>query len=223
VSATAAQPARGRFITLEGGEGAGKSTQVKLLAAALARAGVDAHVTREPGGAPGAEIIRSLLVEGDVDRWLPMTEALLNYAARMEHVAHTIEPALAAGRWVVSDRFSDSTVAYQGYGHDLGAEVVNRLHDLALGAFLPDLTIVLDIPVQAGLARAGRRFEDAGENEDRYERMDENFHRRLRDGFIDIARRNPERCVVVDADRGQAAVEAEIRDLVAKRLGVALP
>ncbi|MEE8351002.1 MAG: dTMP kinase, partial [Rhodospirillales bacterium] len=144
----------GKFITLEGGEGGGKTTQIKLLAEALKEAGIDPVVTREPGGAPAAEVIRRLLVEGDVARWQPMTETLLHYAARLEHVYNVIEPALTMGRWVISDRFADSTVAYQGYGHDLGRETINKVHELVLGSFQPDLTIILDIPMQDGLARA---------------------------------------------------------------------
>ncbi|HIC29927.1 MAG TPA: dTMP kinase, partial [Rhodospirillales bacterium] len=195
--------AQGKFISLEGGEGAGKTTQIKMLADTLKAAGFDPVITREPGGAPGAEMIRSLLVEGDIDRWQPMTEALLHFAARLEHVRETIAPALEEGQWVVSDRFSDSTIAYQGYGHDLGQETMARLHELVLGGFQTDLTLILDIPVEAGLARAGKREAgkiEAGESagEDRYERMDLDFHRRLRDGFLGIARRNSERCLIVD-------------------------
>lgn len=212
----------GRFITLEGGEGAGKTTQIKLLADALKSAGRDVVVTREPGGAPSAEAIRSLLVEGDTDRWRPMTEALLNYAARLEHVEATIKPALAKGRWVLSDRFADSTVAYQGYGFDLGAESIKRLHRLVLGDFQPDLTIILDLPMEAGLKRAAGRTDKASSREDRYERMDTKFHQRLRDGFLDIARRDPERCAVVDASKGEAAVHEWICTLVHNRLGVKL-
>ena len=215
--------ADGRLITLEGGEGAGKSTQIRLLAEALRKAGLDPVVTREPGGAPGAETIRKLLVEGDVYRWLPMTEALLHYAARIEHVRTTIEPALSAGRWVVCDRFADSTVAYQGYGHDLGAETVYRLHRLTLGDFQPDLTVILDVPVETGLARAGGRHAGGNAREDRYERMDKAFHQRLRDGYLDIARRNPERCAVVDATKNEKAVHEWIRTLVHNRLGLKLP
>jgi dTMP kinase len=213
----------GRFITLEGGEGAGKTTQIRLLAAALKKAGLNPVVTREPGGAPGAETIRKLLVEGDIYRWLPMTEALLHYAARMEHVRATIEPALDAGRWVVCDRFADSTVAYQGYGHDLGAETVYRLHRLTLGDFQPDLTIILDLPVDQGLARAVGRHTGNAIREDRYERMDKAFHQRLRDGYLDIARRNPERCAVVDATKDEKAVHDWVRTLIHNRLGVKLP
>ena len=214
-------PMSGKFITLEGGEGAGKTAQIKLLADALKAGGLDPIITREPGGSPAAEVIRSLLVEGAVDRWQPMTEALLNFAARLEHVQATIEPALAAGRWVLCDRFADSTVAYQGYGHDLGRAVIDELHRLVLGYFQPDLTVILDIPVAEGLARATNREQAEGSREDRYEHMDEGFHQRLRDGFLDIARRNPERCVVIDAAQEPDKVQAEIRAVVGQRLKVA--
>ena len=213
-------PMSGNFITLEGGEGAGKTTQIKLLADALKAGGLDPIITREPGGSPAAEVIRSLLVEGAVDRWQPMTEALLNFAARLEHVQATIEPALAAGRWVLCDRFADSTVAYQGYGHDLGRAVIDELHRLVLGYFQPDLTVILDIPVAEGLIRATNRERAKGSREDRYEHMDEGFHQRLRDGFLDIARRNPERCVVIDAAQEPDKVQAEIRAVVGQRLKV---
>jgi len=219
--------AQGKFISLEGGEGAGKTTQIKMLADTLKAAGLDPVITREPGGAPGAEMIRRLLVEGDIDRWQPMTEALLHFAARLEHVRETIAPALEEGQWVVSDRFSDSTIAYQGYGHDLGQETMARLHELVLGGFQTDLTLILDIPVEAGLARAGKREAgkiEAGESagEDRYERMDLNFHRRLRDGFLDIARRNSERCLIVDANQAPDQVHTLIREIVQNRFGVDL-
>ena len=219
--------AQGKFISLEGGEGAGKTTQIKMLADTLKAAGFDPVITREPGGAPGAEMIRSLLVEGDIDRWQPMTEALLHFAARLEHVRETIAPALEEGQWVVSDRFSDSTIAYQGYGHDLGQETMARLHELVLGGFQTDLTLILDIPVEAGLARAGKREAgkiEAGESagQDRYERMDLDFHRRLRDGFLDIARRNSERCLIVDAEQAPDQVHTLIREIVQNRFGVDL-
>ena len=214
-------PTSGKFITLEGGEGAGKTTQIKLLADALKAGGLDPIITREPGGSPAAEVIRSLLVEGAVDRWQPMTEALLNFAARLEHVRTTIEPALAAGRWVLCDRFADSTVAYQGYGHDLGRAAIDELHRLVLGYFQPDLTVILDIPVDEGLARARNREQAEASREDRYERMDEGFHQRLRDGFLDIARHNPERCVVIDAAQEPEAVQTEIQAVVGQRRKVA--
>ena len=207
--------ARGKFITLEGGDGAGKSTQAALLGEGLRGAGIDVVVTREPGGAPGAEEIRALLVEGGVSRWAPVTEALLHYAARREHLAQTIFPALDARRWVVCDRFADSTMAYQGYGLELGRDAIAGLHQLVVGDFAPDLTVILDLPVEAGLERAAAK---AG-REDRYERMDRDFHGRVRDGFLDIARRAPERCAVVDAAQPVDDVQKAIRALVGDRLG----
>jgi len=222
VSREPAASAPGKFISLEGGEGAGKTTQIKLIAEALTGAGLYPAITREPGGAPGAEAIRTLLVEGAVDRWQPMSEALLHFAARLEHVRDTILPALEAGRWVVSDRFSDSTTAYQGYGHDLGHETISRLHELVLGDFQTDLTLILDLPVDAGLARAGKREAGEGTGEDRYERMQREFHQRLRDGFLDIARRDPERCQVIDADQPPERVQQLIRDVVQQRFGLEL-
>lgn len=208
-----------KFITFEGGEGAGKSTQVKLLTEALAGIGIDAVATREPGGAPGAEDIRNLLVNGDVGRWSPMSEALLNYAARAEHLEKTVVPALTAGKWVISDRFADSTTAYQGYGLGLDADILENLDQLVLGGFKPDLTLVLDLDLDVGLARAGSR----GDGEDRYERMGRDFHERLRRGFLDIAANEPVRCAVIDAAGDIEAVAAQIRAVVSGRLGVALP
>jgi dTMP kinase len=197
---------RGRFISFEGGEGAGKSTQIRLLVDALAARGLDVIATREPGGSPGAEEIRRLLVSGDPGRWDGVTEALLHFAARRDHLARTVWPALDAGRWVVTDRFADSTMAYQGYGHGLGREPIERLYAVAVGDFAPDLTLILDIPVEAGLDRTQGRTG----GEDRYERMDREFHRRLRDGFLDIAAREPGRCVVIDAARPVEAVQADM-------------
>ncbi len=208
----------GRFITLEGGEGAGKSTQIARLAEGLGRAGIRVRTTREPGGAPGAETIRKLLVEGEPGRWRPMTEALLHFAARVEHVETVVRPALAAGEWVISDRFADSTLAYQGYGHGLGHEAVGSLYRTTLGTFAPDLTLVLDMPVDAGLARAGAR----GHDETRYERMGRDFHERVRRGFLEIARREPERCVVIDATGNVDEVTARIFAAVAERLHIAV-
>lgn len=208
--------ARGRFITLEGGEGAGKSTQQRRLAAWLRDGGRDVVETREPGGSPGAEQIRQLLVTGDAGRWDAMTEALLHFAARRDHLVKTVEPALARGTWVVCDRFADSTMAYQGYGHELGREPVSALYDLVVGETGPDLTLVLDLPVAEGLARAKAR---AGA-EDRYENMDLAFHERLRQGFHDIVAREPGRCVLIDASGDEESVAARIRAAVAERLGV---
>ena len=208
----------GKFITLEGGEGAGKSTQTKLLAQALEGSGIGVLLTREPGGTLAAEEIRNFLVNGPIDRWTPASEALLLFAARLEHMENTIRPALNSDRWVVCDRFADSTMAYQGYGHRLGVDWIANLHRLTLGDFSPDLTIILDIPPEAGLARAGQRSD----GEDRYERMDPAFHQRLRDGFLEIARRDPKRCAVVDATQDVNKVHDWIRTLIHRRLGVAV-
>lgn len=197
---------RKRFITLEGGEGAGKSTQVRLLAAKLEQQGHKVVVTREPGGAPGAEAIRRLIVNGDTDRWTPKTEALLMFAAREDHLAQTIRPALARDEWVVCDRFVDSTMAYQGVAQGLGSKFVNDLRELVVGNDMPALTLVLDLSPETGLARAGRRAN----GEDRYERMEIEFHQTLRQAFLNIAKNEPERCVVIDAERGEAEVAEAI-------------
>ena len=167
----------------------------------MARIGITAERTREPGGSPGAEAIRRLLLEGADERWDGMTETLLFCAARRDHVARLIEPALRRGVWVVCDRFADSTRAYQGYGRGLPLADLHALDRLVLGDFLPDLTLIIDLPVAEGLARAALR---SGRS-DRFERLDVSFHERLRLGFLQIAADNPERCVVIDG-----AAEAEI-------------
>lgn len=207
--------AGGRFITLEGGEGAGKSTQIARLADWLRARGREVAVTREPGGSPGAEMIRKLLVEGPAERWDGATEALLHYAARRDHLRSTVWPALERGAWVISDRFADSTRAYQGYGHGLDLAMLGRLHDIAIGSFQPDLTLILDLPVDAGLARAAARRG----SETRYESLPRDFHERVHDGFLEIARSAPGRCAVIDASRDVEAVSAAISRLVAERLG----
>ena len=204
----------GKLITFEGGEGAGKSTQVMRLASTLRAKGIEPVLTREPGGAPGAEEIRALLVQGSPGRWTPTTEALLHYAARGDHLERTILPALGAGRWVVSDRFADSTMAYQGYGHKLGRATIESLHQLVVGDLAPHLTLILDIPVAEGLKRAAARASP----DTRYERMDGAFHERLRQGFLEIAAREPGRCVVVDATRNADAVAADVWTAVEQRL-----
>jgi dTMP kinase len=206
--------APGRFITLEGGEGAGKSTQIRILAEALRRAGHDVVETREPGGAPAAERIRTLLVEGGTDSWDGVTEALLHFAARREHLLATVFPSLERGAWVVCDRFIDSTVAYQGYGHGVDRTLLDTLARAVAGDFRPDLTLILDLPVAAGLERARGR----GGAEDRYERMGEGFHQRLRAGFLEIAGNETERCVVIDAAQPLDKVSEAILAAVAGRL-----
>ncbi|OUS12956.1 dTMP kinase [Rhodospirillales bacterium 47_12_T64] len=206
---------RGIFISLEGGEGAGKSTQIKSLSKRLSKIGLNNIQTREPGGTPGAEKIRDLLVRGDVSRWTPKTEALLMFASRQEHVEKVIKPALASGNWVICDRFADSSVAYQGIGHGLGAESIENLHQWTLGDFKPDLTLVLDLPVSVGLERT--QGHSLGEN--RFEDMDTSFHERMREGFLSIARDNPERCAVIDATRSQDDVASDIWDRVLAKFG----
>lgn len=207
---------RGRFITIEGGEGTGKTTQAALLTEALRTRGIIVVPTREPGGAPGAEEIRDLLIKGDTSRWDAVSEALLHFAARREHLKRTILPALERGDWVVSDRFADSTMAYQGHGHRLKPGIVAHLYEIVVGDFAPDLTIILDLPVAAGLERARRRG-----GPDRYECMDEGFHERLRQGYLAIARREPRRCTVIDASPPPAVVHAELLVGVQERLGLA--
>jgi dTMP kinase len=201
----------GRFITFEGGEGAGKSTQIGLLEASLSKDGKETAVTREPGGAIGAEEIRRLLVDGPVERWEPITEALLHFAARRCHLHDTVWPALARGAWVLSDRFADSTRAYQGFAQGLGDDFVLRLYAMVVGDFKPDLTIILDIPVEVGLARAHGP-------EDRYERMGTAFHEAVRQAYLEIADREPERCVVVDGARSADAVAESVLAAVRERL-----
>lgn len=200
----------GRLITFEGGEGSGKSTQIKRLAAVLDRRGERFLVTREPGGSPGAEDIRRLLVEGEPGRWDSVTEALLVSAARRDHVERVIRPALAAGQWVLCDRFYDSTTAYQGAGHGVAASTLEELRRIALGALKPDLTVLLDLDIETGLVRAQIR----GGKETRFERFDRAFHQRVRDGFLAIARAEPERVRLINAADTPDAVAAAILALV---------
>ena len=206
--------ARGRFITLEGGEGAGKSTQAKRLAAWLVTPSRVAVVTREPGGSPGAEEIRRLLVEGAPERWDPLTETLLHYAARRDHLRRTIAPELERGHWVVCDRFFDSTMAYQGYGQGVDHEFIRGLERAVIGELRPDLTLILDLPVETGLARAAKRRDHAR----RYETMDRPFHQRVRDGYLAIAAAEPRRCAVIDAAADADTVQARIRETIRARL-----
>ena len=207
--------ASGRFITLEGGEGAGKSTQIARLADWLRARGREVVATREPGGSPGAEMIRKLLVEGPAERWDGTTEALLHYAARRDHLRSTVWPALTRGAWVISDRFADSTRAYQGYGHGLDLGTLARLHDVAIGGFQPDLTLILDLPIDIGLTRAAARRG----TETRYESLPRDFHERVHEGFLEIAKSEPERCAVIDASKDIETVAAAIARVVAERLG----
>jgi len=207
---------RGRFISLEGGEGSGKSTQAQRLAERLRAAGRDVVATREPGGSPGAEAIRALLVEGAADRWSAVSETLLMYAARRDHIERVIAPTLARGAWVVSDRFFDSTRAYQGAGGGAPAELIAALEHAVVGDTVPDLTLILDLPVDEGLRRAAGRAGGEG----RFEAKGPAFHQRLRERFLQIAATEPGRCVVLPAEGDVDAVEARIWAAVSERLGV---
>jgi len=209
------QPAlAGRFITLEGGEGAGKSTQARLLADALRGFGLTVLSTREPGGSPGAEILRTLLLSGDTD-WSAPAETLLHFAARAEHVERTIRPALRVGTWVVCDRFADSTLAYQGFGQGADIAMIHAL--IGMIGLTPELTIVLDVSDPVASARLRLR---AGGKPDRYERRDRDFHARVKQGFRSIAADDPARCSVVDGDGPEAQVHAMILGEVRTRFGL---
>lgn len=212
----------GKLITFEGGEGVGKSTQIARLAAALKLSGVEAIATREPGGSPGAEEIRNLLVTGATGRWDSVSETLLVFAARRDHLVRKILPALVDGRWVLCDRFTDSTLAYQGYGHGMERDQIESLHKLVCDFLKPDLTLILDLPAETGLARAGARRAAAGEagTSARFEQLDTKFHSRVREGFLEIASHDTKRCVVIDAVGKPKTVERAIRRAVAERLGV---
>ena len=205
----------GRFITLEGGEGAGKSTQIACLKTWLEGRGHTVMLTREPGGSPGAEMVRKLLVEGPAERWDGTTEALLHFAARRDHLRAMVWPALEKGAWVVSDRFADSTLAYQGYGHGVDQGLIARLYDIAVGSFRPDLTLVLDLPIEIGLSRAAARRGV----ETRYESLPLDFHRRVRAGFLEIASREPRRCAVIDAAQDIDAIATAVAAALGERLG----
>ena len=206
----------GRFITFDGGEGTGKSTQACRLAAALETRGISCVLTREPGGSSGAEDIRKLLVNGEPGRWDALTETLLLYAARANHVAHTIRPALAEGQWVICDRFSDSSYAYQGAGRGVDRETIRRIESVSIGDFKPEFTIILDMPAALGLERARSRAS----SETRFEQFDVAFHERLRQAFLDIARRAFDRCAVIDADADENAVAGAILDAVSTRFAL---
>ncbi|HEY2753061.1 dTMP kinase [Phenylobacterium sp.] len=206
--------AQGRFITFEGGEGAGKSTQLKRLAARLEVGGREVVATREPGGSPGAESIRELVLKGAADRWSPVTETLLMYAARRDHVERVIRPAVGRGAWVVCDRFADSTRAYQGAAGGTDPGLIAALETFTLEETRPDLTLIFDLPVHVGLERAHAR---AG-SEMRFESKGQAFHERLREGFLAIARGEPQRCAVIDATGSLEEVEARVWTAVEDRL-----
>ena len=207
----------GFFISFEGGEGSGKTTQIKRLAEGLRTEGFSVLRTREPGGTDGAEDIRALLLRGRGDRWTAHAEALLVSAARYEHVQRVIQPALERGMIVLCDRFCDSTLAYQGFGRGLDLDKLAQLHDWILGSFKPDLTFLLDVPADVGLARTNQR----GGDEVRFESMERDFHHRLREGFLTLATAEPERFRVVDGQRSVDEIAREIRNLLGSVLSAA--
>ncbi len=202
---------RGRFIAFEGGEGAGKSTQVKALVARLRERGLEVVQTREPGGSPGAEALRDLLVQGDAGRWSPLSELLMMYAARADHLEKVIRPALSRGAWVVCDRFADSSRAYQGAGGGVAPSFIEQVDRAVVADTQPDLVIVMDMPVEAGLARALSR----GDKENRFESKGLAFHERLRKGFLDRAEAVPARYRVIDAARPIEPITIDIWAAVA--------
>jgi dTMP kinase len=215
----ATQPSRARFITFEGGEGVGKSTQVKRLIVNLNRESLQAIRTREPGGTPKAEAIRSLILQGHSESWGAGAEAVLFAAARLDHVNNLIAPNLASGKWVICDRFHDSTRAYQGLTGGVDEKLIRALEELALNGHKPDLTVVLDMDPHAAFERVAQRAIEEGMpgSVDRFEKEDLDWHRRLREAFLAIAASNPERCVVIPAAQTEDALEQEIWDLIVRR------
>jgi dTMP kinase len=206
---------RGRFITFEGGEGTGKSTQAALLADRLKTLGIGVVLTREPGGSPGAEVIRHVVLSGAAQPFGAHAEAILFAAARDDHVRQVIRPALDAGHWVICDRFADSTRIYQGSLGNVDSRLINALERISVGNVRPDMTIILDVPAEIGLARAAKR---SGAKADRFESEALDFHKKLRDAYRDLAEREPERCIVIDASQDAAAVSEAIWTSVLRRI-----
>ncbi len=209
-------PRRGEFITFEGGEGTGKSTQAAMLALRLEALGIGVLLTREPGGSPGAEIIRHVLLSGAAQPLGPDAEAILFAAARNDHVECAIKPALEAGKWVICDRFANSTRVYQGTLGKVDPRLIKSLERVAIGDLVPSLTFILDLPVEAGLARRKQRAGNAAP--DRFEAEDLQFHEKLREAYLALAEREPRRCSVIDAGRGKEDVAKQIWTIVNSRL-----
>lgn len=202
------------MIVIDGMDGSGKGVQTRRLRDALLQAGYKTILTREPGGSPGAEEIRRLLVEGEPNKWDAMTELLLMYAARRSHLVGTVWPAMAEGSWVVSDRFADSSRAFQGIAGELGLDVVEQIHRIAVGEFKPDLTIILDVPVKIALERASAR----GGVEDRFERKGAAYHERVREAFIKISQSDNKRYALIDGSMMIDQVTAAIFQVIKSRL-----
>lgn len=212
----------GKFITFEGGEGSGKSTQVKLLAAYLQNKGVDVLTTKEPGGTTEGKVLRELLVTGDKDKFDAITECLLYYADRRNHLTKLVWPAIKEGKWVISDRFADSTEAYQYYGYDkrVDHKTLENMYKIVAGDFKPDLTLILDIDPEIGMRRSFAKAQEMEVKELRFESRQLEFHQNLRQGFLAIAKREPKRCVVLNADKDIETLHREIVEVVQKRLGL---
>lgn len=208
----------GYFITFEGGEGVGKTTQITALAQSLKEQGYDVVVTREPGGTPAAEAIRSLLSHQDFGgKWSAEAEAMLIFAARAMHVRDVIKPALEQGKVVISDRYIDSTRAYQGYLQGMNMAFIKRLERDVVGDVIPDVTLILDLNVEVGIARVSERGA-----EDHYDRADQSVHQTLRDAFLDIQASEPERCIIIDADREAEQIAQDIFSIVSAKVSEAV-
>ena len=204
------------FITFEGGDGSGKSTQVNLLFNYLISKKIDTIKTREPGGTPSAEALRELLIKGEIDKWQPITEALLMWAARFEHIGEVINPSIEMGKTVICDRFYDSTYAYQGIAHNLGLEKMIDLKNLIIGNIEPSVTFIMDIDPEIGLERT----RDRGNSENRFENFDLDFHKKIRKGFLDIANKYKDRCVLVNAELSQNEISNIIVKEINKRMNI---
>ena len=206
----------GQFITFEGGEGSGKSSQINILKSKLIDKGIDVVCTREPGGTPSAEILRELVTTGEVNKWEPMTEALLMFASRYEHTKNLIIPSLENGKWVLCDRFYHSTYAYQGLGHGLGLKAMEALKKISIGEIEPDLVFFLDIDPMEGI----KRTMDRHTNEDRFEKMDISFHTKLRDAFLGFSKTYSENSVVINADQEINKISDIIFEEIEKRFKI---
>lgn len=212
----------GKFITLEGGDGCGKSTQIKLLAQYLQTKNIDVVLTKEPGSTEEGKILRQLLVTGDKDKFDAISECLLYYADRRCNLTKVVWPAIKEGKWVISDRYADSTEAYQYYGYDkrVDFQTLQSLYKIVAGDFKPDLTIILDIDPEVGMRRSFAKAENMAVKELRFESRQMDFHRNLRHGFLEIAKREPERCAVVNADTDIETLHKQIVKIVEDRLGI---
>ena len=212
---------KGLFITFEGGEGAGKSTQIQYLAQSLVSDGYEVVTTREPGGSPGAEVVRHVLLSGAAEEFGVRMEAILFAAARNDHVEETIRPAVESGKIVLCDRFMDSSRVYQGVTGNLEPDFVRNLEEVAVNGMVPDLTIILDLPATAGMKRAHTRSGIANRRPDRYEKEELGVQEKRREAFLDIARNEPERCRIVNAEQPIDAISRQIEQLVQARIAEA--